>query len=349
LRREGRGEDLMTVSAYLLGRSRHQPPGWLDDWLDSQIAKPDPDTELVFDATIRIGPSDRAADRLLHLLRAGYIPQDTLKRLGFGVWYEGISTGSFLGLVAAITQQPALRSLGLRMLANRLRHRPDDLANLTPLAADLVTDPQIIRNENVHFWAEIATLVLPTMTQSIARTLFSAHRLGDSWFLRHSYGSAVLAKCVGRDPPGTWEELRPILENVDVARLFTVGFPHGIIDRLPRTAVLEWAAQDVPRRPCLLARLATPDYSRDDTLAAQLASTYVDNSDVCSALFAEALSGMHWGSSADHWGAKALSMDEAANRTHLPGLRRWAIQSATSFREMAERDRVQEAEEKLYH
>jgi len=96
-----------------------------------------------------------------------------------------------------------------------------------------------------------------------------------------------------------------------------------------------------------LARLTTPDYSRDDSLAAQLANIYADDSDVCSALFAELMSGTHMGSSAEHWGGKAHSLQENASKTQLPGLRRWAMQAAASFREMAERDRVREAEKQL--
>src|SRR5690348_16396633 len=114
----------------------------------------------------------------------------------------------------------------------------------------------------------------------------------DAWFLRHSQGAALLAKCASHDPEGTWEELRPMLESAD-ARLLLIGLQRSIVDRFPRSTVLGWAAQDVPNRPPTLARLTAPDYSRDDTLAAQVADLYGDNPDVSSALFAELFSGVH--------------------------------------------------------
>jgi hypothetical protein len=347
LGREGRGQDLLIVSAYLVGQSRHHPPGWLDDWLDSQFARGDPDDALILDATWRTGPSDRGARRFLDLLRSGRLPHDAFWCLRYGRWPLDVSMDCLQDLIVALTRQARLRPLALQMLATRLHHRPQDLGQLTVVAAELVADTQLARHERGRAWAEIATRLVPTMARSIARTLFGAHRLGDSWFLRHSHGAAVMAQCVAHDPQGTWDELRPILEDPDDVRLFIIGFPRGVVEQLPRNALVEWAACEVPHRPCLLARLTTPDFSRDASLAAQLANIYADDTDVSSALFAESMSGVYRGSSADHWTRKADSLQEAASKTQLPGLRRWAMQAAGWFREMAERDRIREEENKV--
>jgi hypothetical protein len=347
LSRDGRGPDLQIVSAYLVGQSRHHAPGWLDVWLDSQRAGEDPDDALVLDATWRTGASDRGAQRLLDIIRAERLPHEAYRRLGYGRWPLELSVGSFINLVTVLLERTPLRPLVLQMLASRLHYRPEDRGQLMAVAAEVVADPKLIRDERGHCWAEIAILLIPTMARSIARTLFAAHRLGDSWFLRHSPGSAILAQCVTHDPEGTWHELRSILENADDTALFAIGFPHGIVDQLPRAAVLEWASHEVPSRPCLIARITTADYSRDDSLASQLANNYANDADVSSALFAECMSGMHMGSSADHWARKAFSLQQTASKTQLPGLRRWATQAAASFMEMAERDRVREAEKEL--
>jgi hypothetical protein len=46
-----RGSDLRIISAYLETRSRHEPAGWLDAWLDEYGKEHPEDVRLLFDAT----------------------------------------------------------------------------------------------------------------------------------------------------------------------------------------------------------------------------------------------------------------------------------------------------------
>jgi hypothetical protein len=50
---------------------------------------------------------------------------------------------AFENMVSVLSQQD-LRPLGLQMLATRLHHRTEDIAQLTAVASQLVADPQLV-------------------------------------------------------------------------------------------------------------------------------------------------------------------------------------------------------------
>jgi hypothetical protein len=89
------------------------------------------------------------------------------------------------------------------------------------------------------------------------------------------------------------------------------------------------------------------DFSNDETLAARIVGTYGDRDRVVSAFFSKYMSGIWRGPASTHWEQLAASLDDVANRTALPKLRRWTTDAARSLRQMAERDRRHEEEDAL--
>jgi hypothetical protein len=215
----------------------------------------------------------------------------------------------------------------------------------------LMARGELIREGHMtgHFWEEVATELAPKYPREIARTILSQHGKKDdsNWFLEHSPVSGVLFKCIEADPKGCWEEFRPYLESPETAVLFTIGFPAGVIERMPREDVWDWISKDPGLRSALVARILTKDFSSDESMAAQLLGKYGDRDDVAASFFAAFTSGTWWGPSSDHWNNLAKKLEERAKATKLPGLQTWAANSARALRKMAEKDKKHEDERKL--
>jgi hypothetical protein len=139
----------------------------------------------------------------------------------------------------------------------------------------------------------------------------------------------------------------PYIETPEEADRFCVGFPDGLLDRFPPKEVYEWIAEKPAERAPIAAELVLKNFANDNTLASQILGQYGDDRDVQSAYSSMFLSGTWVGKSSAHWESSATALNDIAHRTALPRVRSWALKAASDFREMAERDRVREAEEEL--
>jgi hypothetical protein len=345
--RAARGSDLRLTCAYLAALAAHQPPGWLADWLDRCLTIDSPDDELVLEVTWRMGADQRSVCRVIALMRRGRLPAERFACLAYSGWAVALDVGPLRQLLEELARRPKLRPTALTLLGLRLHRHHGDLLTLTPLAARLLRDPTLVLEGRSTVWAEVASLLVPTHARDIARTILAAHARRDSTFLRFSLAANTLRQCAAQDAAGVWAELVPYLAEDKGAHFFVIGFPEGVIDALPHDSVLEWVAVSPNRRASVVAHLALPEFSRDDSLAAKLAGLYGDREAVGSALFARLTTGGVWGSLSDRWSDLAARMAEVSCTTRLRGLRRWARRAGEWLRQMESRDRQAEAERDL--
>jgi hypothetical protein len=325
----------------------HRPPGWLDEWLDKRLALEPQDDELVLEGTWRSGTIERGANRIAQLLRRSHVLPERFARLAYSNWPAVLDIGSLVRLLEELVRWPNLRPTALTLLGQRWHRHPEDLQPLASLAARLVSDPTLVLESRSPVWADVASMLLPTHAREVTRAILAAHVSGNGASLRFSLAANTLRQCAGQDPESVWAELVPYLEDDRKAGLFVIGFPQGIIDALPHDAMLEWAATSPDRRVSVLARLAVPDFARDDSLAAKLADLYGDRETASSALFAQLTTVSVNGSLSGRWSELAASMEETSRRTHSPHLRRWARRASEWLRSMEARDRDREAEREL--
>ena len=227
---------------------------------------------------------------------------------------------------------------------------PGDGEALEGLAIDLVTRGGLLRGDAMtgHYWQEVAGRLVARHAGQIAAAIFreQADRESGTWFVEHSQAVGVLNRCVDADPMAAWDALRPHLTS-EAAFNFSVGFPAGLIDRLPAETVRAWILEQPDPRASLAARLASKDFTRDDSLAVFLLGKFGDDEDIGASFFAAYVSGLWHGPPSAHWNGLARNVEEIARRTSLPKLRRWAQRTAKSLREMAERDQQREEEWEL--
>jgi len=149
------------------------------------------------------------------------------------------------------------------------------------------------------------------------------------------------------DPVGVWEALAPFLEQPNVAYRFATGFPTGLLSQMPADVVADWVARDGERRASVVARLVSKDLASDKALGARILGAFGDNERIAGAFFSAFVSGMWTGPASANWTRLAEQLAAVAQRTALPKLRTWALESSQSLREMAERDLEREAEDDL--
>jgi hypothetical protein len=319
----------------------------VDDWLDGRLRADQEDDELVLDATWRTGASARGARRIIALLGRGHLPPERFACLTYSNWAAGLEVATLAQLLEELARRTRLRPTALTMLGQRLHRRAEDWQPLAPLAARLVSDPNLVLKDRSAAWTDVASFLMRTHTREVVRGIMAAHARDEEASLFFSLAANTLQECAAHDPPGVWAELAPYLEDEKKVGQFVIGFPQGIVDSLPHQRLLEWAGASPDRRASALARLAAPNFTCDDSLASKLADRYGERETVGAALFAQLTSGGTWGPLSDRWAELAAQMERVSRTTRLPGLRRWARQAAERLRKMETHDREHEAEREL--
>jgi hypothetical protein len=356
--------DTRLVAAYVHEVSRGQSAGWISDWLDEREQARDVGVPALFDLTRRIDDSSRGAQRLIRMARADLLPADAAARLAFGPWVLGPSLDALREVLDLLVAAPDNHQALLRMLGSRLRHHPNDLVGLEDLALRLACDSANLLADTSpsYHWDRIAKLLAPKHPGKIASTVFeaithtpsSANKIDDGnkpmrarFFLEHSLARTTLDACIRADASAVWTALEPHLADEREAALFSIGFPSGILEAMPRQAVLDWIEAEPSKRGPRIANLTAKICTSDTTLAATLLDRWGTIHRLREQFFSAFISGGWSGDASAHWAQLAIQADELARQTKLLGVKRWAQYAAHELRQMATRDRKREEEERI--
>ncbi len=244
---------------------------------------------------------------------------------------------------------PATRA-AVAVLDHRLKAHPGDLNTLEALALQVVTSTDVIRDGATmtdHYWKEVAFRLAPHHAQAIVAAIFreQSDRTSETWFAEYSTAKEILWKCVEVDPAAVWQAFIPHLSSMISAFHFAVGFPLGLLDRMPTEDVCAWVEENPEERASVVARLVNKSLMNDQTLTARILGRFGDDDVIAKEFFAAYVSGSWTGPTSKHWGALAAELERVVQTTTLPKLRRWAADSARRLREMQERDAQREEEE----
>ncbi len=347
---EGVGRDLRVLCGYVSAGRKERGDDWYDDWVRSQAQRTPRPLHLLFEIAWRCGVTPTVARCLEEILRTETVEPEVVGQLGSGRLGEELEPTLLDGLLRAMVDA-GHRATALTILEHRTKAQPADNGRWQALALELVTAPDLIRSDHMtsYYWKELALRYVDEHPGEIAAAIIREQggRSAGTWFAEHSEAALVLHACVERNPEAVWNALLPQLSSKASAYMFSIGFPRGIIERIPPGQVIAWLDSDPDERAAIVARLASKDFSSDETLTARIVGTYGDRDDVASAFFSEYVSGSWWGPASAHWEQLAASLDDVARRTALPKLRRWAMDAARSLRQMAKRDHQREEEKGL--
>lgn len=346
----GGGRDLRLLCGYINARRQALGDEWYDGWVTSQFDRDPKPIALLFEVAWRCGATESVARMLTAILRSGQVSPQIVGQLQFGVWGEKL-TADLLETVLRAMGDTGHRETAITILWHRMKANSAEIERWKPLALDFVTASELIRGELMvsFYWKEVANTIISEHPVEIATAIFreQADRKSGTWFVEHSDAASVLLACVEKDPIGVWQAMQPHLSSPASALMFSIGFPRGVLERMPAGDIGAWIAKQPQERAMIVAQLANKDMSTDATLASRILGEYGDNERVAGAFFSAYVSGSWWGPASAHWKQLADSLEGVAGRTALPKLRHWATNSAQSLRRMAERDRQREEEEDL--
>ena len=346
----GGGRDHRLLCGYVFAQRRNFGDNWYDTWVSSVAEREPILSDLVLEVAWRCGVTEHVAALVSGVLRSKALTPEVVGRLAFGQWAEGLSLGSIQAILRAMVDTANVES-AVAVLHDRMTAHPEEAGHWGPLALELVASSTLIRGGHMatFHWKEVATLIMDVHAAEIAAAVFREHadRETETWFAEHSDAATVLLACAEHDPGGTWRAIEPHLWPPGAAYSFSIGFPRGVVERIPWAAVKEWIAEDPGERAPILSNLASPDLATDDTLASRMLGTYGDDQRVASAFFSVFVSGVSWGPTSAHWERLAVDLDAVVTRTGLAQVRRWATRVSHQLRQMAARDREREAEEEL--
>jgi len=347
---EGAGRDLRVLCGYVSVGRKKRGDDWYDCWVRSQSQRTPRPPHLIFEIVWRCGATPTVARCLEEILRTEPVEPEVVGQLGFGQWGEELEQTLLADILRAMVDA-GHRAPALTILEHRTKAQPADNDTWQALALELITAPDLIRSRHMtsYHWKELALRYVDEHPGVIAAAIIGqqSDRSADTWFAEHHEAAQVLLASVERDPEAVWQALVPQLSSNDGAALFCIGFPRGIVDRIPPDLMIAWIDVDPDERAPTVAKLASKDLSSDEALAARIIGAHGDREGVASSLFAEYVSGGWSGPGSAHWKELATSLDEVAGRTALLKLQRWATDAARSLRQMAERDRQRDEERDL--
>jgi len=345
----GAGHDLRLLCGYVSARRRTLGNEWYDGWVASQNRRDPKPIALLLEVAWRCGTTESVASIVAATLRGEQVSPQIVGQLGFGRWDD--LPADVLEAVLRAMADTGHRETAIGILAHRMTSNSSEAEHWKRLALELVTASDLIRSGYMtcYYWKEVANTLVPQNPREIAAAILreQADHEASTWFAGHSEAARVLQACAKQDPGGVWHAMRPYLSSPAGAYMFSIGFPRGVLERMPPNDVEEWVAEQPEERAVIVAHLASKNMSTDETLASRLLGQYGDMEPVAGAFFSEYVSGSWSGPASSHWEQRARSLDVVASRTALPKLRRWASDSARSLRRMAERDRQREEEEEL--
>jgi hypothetical protein len=343
------GRDARAIAGYLNTQKRRLGDCWFDAWIDANLVRVEKHLGLLMDLTWRIGATAQSLAKLVDWIRNPASEIATAGQLSSGNWFEAVPTDSIAALLDALVSRGGLSS-AVAILDARLEKVASDKHPLEPQALRIVCDPSVIRSRGMDgfHWNRIVRMLLPQHARAVTAAILSAARSRErsGCLSEHSDSRAILSSCVEIDPTMFWDELMPYLSNGVATKLFCVGFPRGLVDKVPAKAIDEWIDGDPPARAAIVADVATKDFGDDQSLAARVVGRLGDDPVVAAAFFRNYISGVFMGPASMHWRALSHGLRQVAAKTSLPKLRHWASDSARSFDAMADREEEREAEER---
>lgn len=346
----GTGRDLRVLCGYVCTCRRELGDEWYDQWVNSQLQQEPKPISLLFEVAWRCGATVSVARCVADVLGSENVGPEIVGQLGFGRWGEELPPEVLEEVLRAMIAA-GHTAAAVTIFEHRMKMATDERERWRPLALEFVTAPELIRSGHMtsYSWKEVATGLVKDHPGQIASAIIreQGNRSAGTWFAEHSEAAQVLHACVEEDPSAVWTAMLPQLKSRGDAYMFSIGFPRGVLERVPAEDVIAWIDENPNERAAMVAKLASKNFSTDETLAARVLGVYGDSEDVANAFFAEYVSGSWSGPASAHWEHLAEAVDAVATRTKLPKLRRWATDAARDLRRMAERDRQREEEEDL--
>ncbi len=347
----GGGNDLRLLCGYIRAKREALGDDWYNSWVVSQFNREPRPTALLFEVAWRCGTTETVAEILIATLRREKVSRAIAGQLVYGGWDKNLST-DVVHMVLRALADTGHRDTAIGILPHRIKDNPTEAEKWKPLALELVTTPELIRANDTmvsHYWKELANIIVPEYPMEIASAILreQADLRSDSWFAEYSQASEVLLACVEQNPSAAWKAIQGYLSLTSTAYAFSIGFPRGVVERMPLDEVMAWISEKPIQRAATVAKFSSMDMTSDDTLASRIIGTYGSHEQVAEAFFSNYVSGGWSGEASAHWNELADALEEVARRTALPKLHHWATDSTGQLREMADRDRVREEEEKL--
>jgi len=349
------GPDLRIVCGYIAVRRKTLGDEWYERWVTAQFEREPRPLVLLLEVVPSCGPTDRLTACVAELLRGRSLNAAQVGRLKYTNW-SGTSD-SALHTLLRVMADTGHRETAIGILQHRIRRAGGVVGRWKPLALTLATDPHLIRCQGMasHYWQKVAEPLAADHPHELAAATFRAHAqrdLSERWFLKHEHAMMeVLNACVERAPLDVWKALRPYLWPLEDALLFVIGFPSGVVDRLPADAVVAWIAEppaaQAVQRAALVARLTNKSLLTDQSLAARILAKYGGDEMVDEAFFGHQISGASSGLLSSRWEELRQGLEAVASSTKLPRMRAWARKSTAALREMIDRERQHEEEHAL--
>jgi hypothetical protein len=347
-RLDHRGPDLRLVSGYVFARNEKLGATWFDEWIAAELRRDSEDFHLLFEIATRVNPTTVSAQLIQAAIKTRKVDPRLVGQLAYSAW-SSLALDPLRNLLTTLADS-GYEETAIAILFQRLKDKPDELADWDGLALRLTTLRKLIQSRQMidFYWESVAQTIAAGHAFELATAILDAHAEREAgWMAEFSGAKKVIARLVHVDPASVWRALKPHLATKADALLFTIGFPRDVIDKVPVDDVVVWVSEAPEERAPIVAHIANKDFSSDDTLASRVLGEFGKSQAVRSAFFSNFIGGIFSGPASAHWDALATQLMVVSKQTHRPQLARWAQEAVESLLSMAEQERRREEEEQI--
>lgn len=322
--RQGRG--LTLLSTYLWGRREAGDEQWsealLDRWADEEPAL----ALTLLETTRRSQPEASGVQRLVRLVEKGWLEPSRLGMLMWGDWVKNLPSESFCDILRLLMNDEGEKATesALAMLRQRLEAHPEEHEKLSTLAWKLIERPTAIKGHRMlsYHWHQVAKFYTPDKPVHIAKTILALYENGET--LHTDAPLQVLKEATHVDFNGVWEEVaKLLLKGGRTSFQLIWRLKDWNVRSLDIDYLLEWAEQNKPDGPRILAALSPVEGVPLTRLPRELLVRYGDDEYISSRLYDNFVSGSFAGSMAK-WHQTKLEIARKWLDDLHPNVRRWA-------------------------
>jgi hypothetical protein len=310
------------LAAYVLGLAAFQGEALWNEICDSLIAtRP----ILAFRVSFFGPATDKAGQRILHLIRTGKIPDRALQILMYGGWVSSLPVSERRMLLEQLVRRrdPALTGVALGALHSLLEKEPAAANGDSDLIWEALEQP--LAGPDVTgdwYWGELAKLLAPKEPKRAALLAINKMREESSWVRFEDIGRAVLDAATKADAEGVFEVVsHALLDRQSSSYLLLSGLEHWG-DLIPSAMLVHWA-QSNPAARSIVPRLISVDGAPMPERLRALLKALPNDRDLLSAV----LAGLHTGSWWGPYSGRLKTVREVLNSWATeedPFIRNWA-------------------------
>jgi len=337
------------LASYLWGRSRSGDEERICNLLDRWVKEDKQLAPAVLLTTLELEPSAENLNRLLGLVKKGWLQPKELNVLVWKGWSEKLPIVEFEAFLNCLLldDEPETIHAAMNLLDRRLKLSPGESERLAPFGWRMLERESALEGTMAqHYWGELSSHYVKIDPVKTAETILKIIEKGKI-FLQDDPPMKALAEATRSRPKEVWDRAaKVLLQKGEHAYRLQLHLKCWYVELVPVDQLLAWASRCAPKGPRVLAALTLPSGRPMATLPRELLVRFGDDEYVGEGLHANFVSGSFTGTMTD-WLRNKLETARTWTSDLHPRVCDWAQKVVKNLEERIQKWAKYEQEEQI--